>query len=264
MTMDIRASIKNIALTLAAQVLWVIGVAVSTSILVFLFGTTSLDKILRSQISVPAWTILLAAILVLIFSVVLGLITRKASVVRGRQDATHANLTLLRERNKVPPNARIIRSTRFGQWPRSEVLEHRSEFRRELDTMILQEGSDVRRIWNVSSIEDLKRLQEILERYRGHGNHSIRAYFSLPDHILPELLVVERRGASMSFPSTRSPRELDWMMRFRREDLVAVTRDYFDVLWDRAERMLDAGEIPDSCAARLQELERKFTSESPA
>jgi hypothetical protein len=99
--MDIRASVKSIALTLAAQVLWVIGVAASTSILVFLFGTTSLDRILRRQLSVPAWTILLAAILVLIFSVVLGLITRKASVVRGRQDATRANLALLRERTKV-------------------------------------------------------------------------------------------------------------------------------------------------------------------
>ena len=162
MSVNIVGSIKAIALTLAAQVLWVIGVAVSTSILVFLFGTTSLDRVLRSQLSVPAWTILLAAILVLIFSVVLGLITRKASVVRGRQDATRANLALLRERNKVPLNARIIRSTRFGQWPKSEVLEQRSEFRRELDTMILQEGTDVRRIWNVSSIEDLKRLQEIL------------------------------------------------------------------------------------------------------
>lgn len=97
MSMNIRGSAKAIVLTLAAQILWVIGVAVSTSILVFLFGTTSLDRILRKQLSVPAWTILLAAILVLIFSVVLGLITRKASVVRGRQDATRANLALLRE-----------------------------------------------------------------------------------------------------------------------------------------------------------------------
>jgi hypothetical protein len=256
--MNIRANIRDIALTLVAQVLWVIGAAVSTTLLVFLFGTTSLHKILDSQLSVPAWTILVAAALAMVFSIVLLIITRKASVVRGRQDATRGNLALLKERSKVAMNARIIRSTRFGRWPQGEILEQRSAFRRELDTMILQEGADVRRIWNISSIDDLRRLQEILERYRGQGNHSIRAYFKMPDHALPELLVVDHRGASMSFPSTRSPRELDWMIRFRREALVVVVRDYFDVLWDRAERMLDAGEIVDGCPSRLQELERAF------
>jgi hypothetical protein len=261
--MNIRGNIHDIGITLAAQVLWVVGVAVSTTILVFVFGTTNLHKILDTQLSVPAWTILVAALLVMIFSIVLLVITRKASAVRGRQDATRGNLALLKERSKVALNARIIRSTRFGRWPQGEVLEQRSAFRQELDTMILQEGADVRRIWNVSSIDDLKRLREVLQKYRGHANHSIRAYFELPDHILPELLVVDRRGASMSFPSTRSPRELDWMIGFRREDLVAVVRDYFDVLWDRAERMLDAGEIIVGCPGRLEELERKFNNGSP-
>jgi hypothetical protein len=255
---NVRNSVNTIGLALLAQALWVIGISVSAAILVFLFGTTDIHKILDRSLSVPAWLILVAALLVLTFSIVLLAITRKASVVRGRQHATQGNLALLKERSKVPLNSRIIRSTRFGRWPQGEVLEQRSSFRQELDTMILQEGADVRRIWNVNSIDDLKRLREILKKYRGHSNHSIRAYFELPDHAVPELLVVDRRGASMSFPSTRSPRELDWMIRFRREDLVDVVRDYFDVLWDRAERMLDAGEIAPGCDARLDELERSL------
>jgi hypothetical protein len=261
--MNIKGSLRTIALTLAAQLLWVVGAAVSTAILVFLFGTTDLDRILRRQISVPAWAILIAAVLMMTFSVVLGLITRKASAVRGRQDATRGNLALIRERSKVPLNARVIRSTRFGLWPQGEVLEQRSAFRQELDTMILEEGADVRRIWNISSVDDLKRLQEVLKKYHGRENHSIRAYFDLPDHALPELLIVDRRGASMSFPSTRSPRQLDWMIRFRREDLTSVVRDYFDVLWDRAERMLDAGEVAISCNARIKDLESKFNNAPP-
>jgi hypothetical protein len=258
--MNVRSNLSTIGLALLAQALWVTGIAVSAAILAFLFGTSDIHRILDRNLSVPAWVILIAALLVLVFSIVLLAITRKASVVRGRQDATQGNLALLKERSKVALNSRIIRSTRFGRWPQGEVLEQRSSFRQELDTMILQEGADVRRIWNVSSIDDLKRLREILEKYRGHGNHSLRAYFELPDHALPELLVVEHRGASMSFPSTRSPRELDWMIRFRREDLVDVVRDYFDVLWDRAERMLDAGELAPGCLARLGDVERSLNN----
>lgn len=98
----------------------------------------------------------------------------------------------------------------------------------------------------------------VLDKYQGHSNHSIRAYFDMPDHILPELLVVDGRGASVSFPSTRTPHDLDWMVRFNRTDLILVVKDYFDVLWDRAERVLDAGNITPEGRRILQEMERRL------
>lgn len=171
-------------------------------------------------------------------------------------------LELLRSRKQVNASRQVVRSTRFGSWPPAEVLEQRSAFRAELDDAIQKEGSDVRRIWNVSSADDVNRLREMIDRYQGRNNHSIRAYFELPHHALPELLVVDGRGASMSFPSVRAPRGLDWMMRFKRDDLVHVVRDYFDVLWDRADRVLDSGEEVSGWERALQQPQRPMPGQT--
>ena len=260
--MSVRNNLRDIAINLAAQALWVVSVLTSTALLVLLFGTTNAHKILDSQISVPAWAILAAAVLVMLLGVAFFFLSRKASAVRGRQRATRANLALLRERHEVERRSPVVRSTRFGRWPQSEVLPNRVSFRHELDSMILKEGIEVRRIWNVSSRDDAVRLTEMLQRYEGRANHSIRAYFKIPDHALPELLIVDHRGASMSFPSSRSPKELDWMIRFNRADLIGVVQDYFEVLWDRADRVLDAGEIVDGVIQRLNQIGREFDGQS--
>jgi hypothetical protein len=248
----------DIAVALAAQLIWIVMAAGSGAALVFLFGTTSIHKIISSRVSIPAWIILLSAIIVLLSALFLRSIAKKASAVRGRTDATAGNLSLLRERERVRISDRVVRSTRFGRWPQSEMLNHRAFFRQEIDQMVLAEGTDLRRIWNVSSLSDVQRLREMLEKYKGHSNHSIRTYFQIPDHLMPELLVVEGRGASISFPSIRSPYDLDWMIRFKREDLVAVIRDYFDVLWDRAIRILDAGEVVPGCDELIQQVEESL------
>jgi hypothetical protein len=253
---------QGLVVNLISQVIWVALVAVSSATLFYLFGTTDVRRLAQRDIAVPAWFLVLAALVGLAAGVLMLLVARRSSVVRGRIDATLGNVTLMRERKKVGINARIIRSTRFGRWPVDEVLESRADFRQELDQAILNEGADVRRIWNVSSMDDVQRLREMLTKYQGHANHSIRAYFDLPDHVLPELLIVESRGASISFPSARRPRDLDWMIRFKRDDLVFVVRDYFDVLWDRAERMLDAGDITADCERRLGEVAARLNGGS--
>lgn len=256
--MTIPRSARDIAINLVSQLIWVIMVAGSTATLIYLFGTTDVSDLAQARVELPAISILLAALALLVGGVLLLTVQRKASVVRGRELATRSNLQLLCARRNVHMNERVIRSTRFGSWPPAEVLEHRSAFRKELDRAILEEGADVRRIWNVSSPGDVSRLREVLARYEGRPNHSIRAYFGLPDHALPELLVVDGPGASMSFPSMRTPRGLDWMVRFRRRDLIDVVRDYFDVLWDRADRVLDAGERTNHCDRLLREAEKQL------
>ena len=230
----------------------------SGAALVFLFGTTDIREIIGSHVTIPASIVLLSALIVMVFALLFRSITKKASVVRGRTDATAGNLSLLRERKRIRVSERVVRSTRFGRWSQSEILDHRSSFRQEIDHMVLAEGTDLRRIWNVSSLADVQRLREIIEKYKGHPNHSIRAYFQLPDYLLPELLVVDKRGASISFPSIRSPYDLDWMIRFRREDLIAVIRDYFDVLWDRAIRILDAGEVATGYDKLIRDIEESL------
>lgn len=260
---DLRNSFHGVLVNLISQVIWVVLVAGSSVTLMLLFGSTDFGGAVGAKVEIPVWLVLLAATVAFVAGVAQFAITRKGYVVRGRLGSTRANVDLLRRRSKVPLAARVIRSTRFGRWPANEVLEYRNTYRRELDAAIIHEGVDVRRIWNISSKEDCRRLREVLDRYRGRTNHSIRAYFAFPDHILPELLVVDGGGASISFPSTRTPHQLDWMIRFTRRELVLVVRDYFDVLWDRAERMLDAGEIADACLRRLEEAESRFDGPEP-
>lgn len=260
--MNIRIGLRDVLVNLVSQGIWVLMVAGSGAALVFLFGTTDVRNLLSAQVTVPAVGILVSAVIALGAGVFIFVITRKASVVRGRASATASNLELLRARNRARANETVIRSTRFGSWPPAEVLQQRSAFRNELDSAILREGADVRRIWNIGSIDDLNRLREMLERYQGHANHSIRAYFNLPYHALPELLVVDRHGASMSFPSMRTPRGLDWSVRFRRSDLMQVVRDYFDVLWDRAEKVLDSGDPAIAGRQRLDEFEQHLRGSS--
>ena len=255
-----QRSVREIILNLISQLIWVILAALSAAALLFLFGTTDLREIIGAQVEIPAWLVLLVAVAVITGAVLSFALQRRASVVRGRTLATSGNLQLLQARRKVRLTARVVRSTRFGSWPPAEILEQRSAFRNELDLAILKEGADVRRIWNVSTPGDVERLREVLAKYEGRQNHSIRAYFGLPYHALPELLVVDGRGASMSFPSMRTPRGLDWMVRFRRTDLMNVVRDYFDVLWDRAERILDSGERTSDCDRLLRAAEQQPAS----
>jgi uncharacterized integral membrane protein len=216
---DIRPSSRGVVENLVAQVIWVMLALLSIIIIIIIvFGTTDVRKILVSKVSFPVWLVIVVAVMTAISGVVVFIMARRASVVRGRMDATKENVALMQARARLKPPARVVRSTRFGRWILSEKLEARTAFRQELDKAILDEGVDVRRIWNVSSLDDVQRLRQVLQDYHGRANHSIRAYFDLPDHALPELLVVDGRGASMSFPSTRSPRDLDWMIRFNRND----------------------------------------------
>lgn len=262
MIKNLRSSISQISIALIAQIAWIVIVALGGALLAFVFGTTNIEKILDRRIDMPAWTLMVAAILALIYGLVLRAITRKSSAVHGRADATAANLTLLQQRQKVTANERIVRSTRLGRWVYGEVLPSRSSFRDELNAMVREEGCDLRRIWNITSLDDVRRIRQVLEQYQGNRNSSIRSYFNLPDHVLPELLVVEGCGSTISFPSTRSPHELDWSVQFTRKDLVAVIRDYFDVLWDRAARLLDAGEVTEEGWRVLDEVETRLREQT--
>lgn len=256
--MNIRGNAGGVAANLIAQVIWVGLVTLPSVGLAFLFGTTDLGEILGSSVAVPSWMILTVAAFALSAGVFLRFYRRKSSVVRGQLDAMEGNLALMREREKVDPNARVIRSTRFGRWPSTNIVKPRTVFRQELDKAVLEERVEVQRIWNIKTLEDVHRLREVLEKYRGQPGHSIRAYFDLPDFALPELLIVDGRGASMSFPSNRNPHDLDSMIRFNRSDLIHVVRGYFDVLWDRAVRMLDAGDVTPQCNSLLVEAERRI------
>jgi hypothetical protein len=56
----------------------------------------------------------------------------------------------------------------------------------------------------------------------------------------------------------RTPNGLDWAVHVKRPGLVQVIRDYFDVLWDVAVKILDSGEITAEGAAALDDFEAEI------
>jgi hypothetical protein len=248
-----RADLRSVVLNLLANVIWLVLTVISVA--AFLFVTRSLaGRGLSAPITAPAWLVLIFALIGIGSAVYVFVTSRKASAVRGRDHATKSNVDLLASRSKLEVSNRVIRSTRFSGWPPGEDSGNRERFREELDKAILKEGSDVRRIWNISSSHDVNRLRELLERYQGRTNHSIRAYFGVENHLLPEILVVDECGASISFASTTRP-NLDWAISMKRSDLVDVIRIYFDGLWDRAEKIFDSGKITQSGQVALKRFE---------
>jgi hypothetical protein len=249
-----RDDARNVAVNLIAQSIWVGVTGVAAVATTYLLSTADLEALWRQQLQVPAWAALAGSVAGISIGLYMFRATRRASVVRGREMATDANVRLLASRRRLSADDRLVQSTRFGQWPLNEKLKNRTDFRQELDKAILEEGAEVRRIWNINSSDDLERLQQVLQKYEGCANHSIRAYFGMRYCSVPELLIVERLGASISFPSPRQPRGIDRVILFRRPDLVHVVRDYFDVLWNQADKVLDAGEI----VMTSEELQHRF------
>ena len=253
---QLKQDLRSVGLNLTANLIWSLLIISSTGALIFVLQATEGEG-LAAEIKVPAWLIVVIAAVGMGTAIFIYVTSKRAFVVRGRRQATKANVALLASRRRVDSDSRIIRSTRFGRWPPDEDLSNRTNFRQELEQAIMEEGADVRRIWNVSSAADVDRLRKLLKRYEGRTNHSIRAYFGVADHLLPELLIVDKRGASISFASARTPHSLGWAIRVKRKDLVDAVRDYFDVLWDRAERILDSGEITEAGRAAIAQFEGK-------
>jgi hypothetical protein len=245
--------LRNLVVNLLANAIWLLLTVISAA--AALYAARSLKGHgLSATITAPAWLVMIVSLIGVAAAIFVFTTTRKASVVRGRDDATSANVDLLTSRNKLDPSSQVIRSTRFGRWPQGATYDNRERFRKELEKAILTDGADVRRIWNISSSDDVQRLRELLEKYRGRDNHSIRAYFGVEDHLLPELLIVDKCGASVSVSSTKT-RQLDWVISLKRADLIYVVQDYFDGLWDRAEKILDSGEVTANGLAALTSFE---------
>jgi hypothetical protein len=53
---------------------------------------------------------------------------------------------------------------------------------------------------------------------------------------------------------------LDRVILFKRHDLAQVIRNYFGVLWEHAERILQGGELTPEGDRRLSEFEQKFAT----
>ena len=110
----------------------------------------------------------------------------------------------------------------------------------------------MKRIWNVKDREDAARLEEVTARYEGQPNVSIRTFLDLPPFLLPEVLVVNDEGASLSFPQLRDPFGLEACLFFADPLAVGTVREYFDVLWNNARSVVDSGKVVEATARLIR------------
>ena len=121
---------------------------------------------LKAQVPLPVWVLVGSHVFLVVTA--LAVVRRRQIVARrGRHTAILQNLDLIRKRHAVTAERSLICSTRFSDWPPSEVSEDRRSFREELEKAIRHEGREVRRIWAIRDGHDAARLDEIVNRYQG-------------------------------------------------------------------------------------------------
>jgi hypothetical protein len=203
------------------------------------------------NISLPPWAFVVSHVVVAVIVYTASLAQRSHSHL-GRQTVMQANVELLKQRKRVSPESGVICSTRFTHWPTNEASVPRTAFRQELDDAITKEGREVRRLWNINSPYDAERLGTIIDRYKGFSGVSIRVLFDIPDYVIPELLIVNDKLGSISLPQTRNPQGIESTVAFTDARSITILRQYFDILWDRADKALDSGEVVGVVLKRVQ------------
>lgn len=216
--------------------------------------------VFSSKLTISLWAyilshVLLALIMLLVVSIVIAWQHKRiVSSRQGREKAMTDNLDLLLSRHEENPETSRILSTRFMSWAITETSAIRKSFRQELDNAIQNENREVRRVWIIRNSDDANRLLAYMNLYRGHTNHSIRVFFDEPLY-LPEVLVINSRRASLSFPQPRNPMELDACIVMTDHQAVLVIERYFETLWEEAKKIFENGEPIDGEA--LEMLNRK-------
>lgn len=121
-------------------------------------------------------------------------------------------------------------STRVTHWDISEDSVARNTFRSLIAEKIMS-GVLVKRIWQLRIQSDLDRLEEYINKYSKYDNYHLRVMVDINIPI-PDIICVGRKGASISFPEMRSPRQISLAIQFRNPSEVEAIRKYFELLWE--------------------------------
>ena len=161
-----------------------------------------------------------------------GVITNSYGVIRGRDEVMEVNLQLMVDRSQKAKEARSILSTRVTQWAQADTSKHRTVFRATLDDAI-EHGVLVKRVWNICSPDDARRLLEIMEKHKGKAGHSISVYFDVPHSVMPEILVIDKEVASVSLPQNSNPRTVAAATIMTDKPSIELVEQYFDTLFEQ-------------------------------
>lgn len=152
-----------------------------------------------------------------------------------------------------------ISTTRFSSWEMAELSEERASLRVQNDKAA-EIGVRLCRLHNVVVENDRTKLLYELDRYAGHHNASVRAFFDLDWTMLPELVVTTRYAA---IGPAATPGRLVSGFACRRQRDVKAVGEYFAALWELACPMMDHGRIVPEARDRLREWSPTAVERTP-
>lgn len=149
-------------------------------------------------------------------------------IYRGREQAQKAGADIF-EKGIKEKNC-YVKSTRISFWSLDENSQERIRFR-NLINLTVSQGICIQRIWQLHTKDDLNRLVHYLEVYKLHDNYSLK-YFISKSALIPELLCINGKIASISIPQKENPRRMATSFHFLNKNAAKLWEDYFDILWE--------------------------------
>jgi hypothetical protein len=154
----------------------------------------------------------------------------RPEVIVGREDVMAANLKMLER--FATKNESTIWSTRVTYWDLSENSDLRLKFRHLL-TQSIHKGFNVKRIWRITSANDVARFLEYWDDYQKYDGYNVSVIVDTKAFI-PELLGIDDTCASISMPGPSSPTKICSSVLFRDSEGATALHRYFEVLWAEA------------------------------
>jgi hypothetical protein len=210
----------------------------------------------RLTLEVSVLHLIILIILGLGFAFAIFCERRPMRVYTDRENAMNAN-TLILDRYSRSSRTNYVYSTRVTLWPPNEPSDVRRTFRASL-TSIIESGVEVRRLWYLRAPEDIERLLFYFKSYKAYDNYSVKFLIGTTS-LLPEILCVSGRVASISIPDKSAPRQMTHALHFFGGDEIKAWEGLFDILWDQAVSLKVGEKIYES---NLTDLERRLVHES--
>lgn len=168
-------------------------------------------------------------------------------IATGRESMMYENTKLIQKNNITK-----IYCTRVTYWFLNESSPNRVSFRNAL-TDNIHAGKEVKRLWHIRNIDDVKRLVYYLDKYKNYDNLSVK-YIIGNNLILPELLISYPYAAAISLPQKNSPRKICMTYHFKRKQDIIYWMEYFNVLWELATPIFMSGNLNKQNLRKLKNM----------
>lgn len=160
------------------------------------------------------------------------------------ESAYNINYNLITKFNKIR-DSQIIRGTRCSEWTKSKKRGKNSKsFRRRLSEMVDEGTHEIKRLWIIRNINDVKRLKSVVREYEGNSCISIK-YYHLPGSpsYLPEFLMCGESICTFSIPAPQVDLMIGITILIKQKIFSKHIISFFDKIYEGAKFAIQDGKI---------------------